>query len=73
MFVFYWYTIACFCAVYTNTQTTFIKDSILSFILGLLSPFIIYLIPVSLRIISLRVKKLSLSLVYKLSDIIPFF
>ena len=73
MFVFYWYTIACFCAVYTNTQITFIKDSILSFILGLLSPFIIYLIPVSLRIISLRVKKTNLSCIYKLSDIIPFF
>ena len=73
MFVFYWYTTACFCAVYTNTQITFIKDSILSFILGLLSPFIIYLIPVSLRIISLRVKKTNLSCIYKLSDIIPFF
>ena len=31
MFAFYWYTIACFCAVYQNTQIAFIKDSFLSF------------------------------------------
>jgi len=73
MFIFYWYAIACFCAVYVNTQLAFIKDSILSFILGLLYPFVLYLFPVLLRIISLRAKKSNLLCLYKISDIIPFF
>ena len=75
MFAFYWYSIACFCAVYINTQGAFIKDSISSFILGLLYPFILYLFPAVLRIISLKAgkAKLSCSCLYKISDIIPFF
>ena len=40
LFAFYWYAIACFCAVYQNTQMAFITDSISSFLLGLLYPFI---------------------------------
>ena len=75
MFAFYWYSIACFCAVYRNTQSAFIKDSISSFILGLLYPFILYFFPAVLRIISLRAGKvkLSCSCLYKTSDLIPFF
>ena len=73
MFLFNWYVITCFCAVYVNSQIAFIKDSISSFVLGILSPFIIYSIPVSLRVISLRLQKYNLSFLYKLSDIIPFF
>ena len=70
---FYWYTITSFCAVYKNTQITFMKDSLLSFLLGNLYPFIIYLIPTALRILALRNAKSSLNCIYKLSDIIPFF
>ena len=73
MFIFYWYTIACFCEVYVNTQIAFITDSVSTFVLGLLYPFILYLIPVFLRIISLRAVRSNLSFLYKLSDIIPFF
>ena len=73
MFFFYWYAITCFCAVYVNTQIAFIKDSFLSFALGLLYPFALYLIPSSLRIIALKFFKGKLSFVYKLSDIIPCF
>ena len=73
LLVFYWYTITSFCAVYENTQMTFIKDSLLSFALGILYPFIIYLIPSCLRTIALRKAKSNLKCIYKLSDIIPFF
>ena len=73
MFVFYWYTIACFCAVYVNTQKAFIIDSFSSFGLGLLYPFILYLFPSVLRFISIRVTNSKLSFLYKLSDIIPIF
>ena len=73
MLAFYWYAIACFCAVYENTQMAFIKDSLLSFCLSLLYPFVLYLIPSFLRIISLRANKSNLSFLYKLSDVIPIF
>ena len=45
MFMFYWYLITCFCSVYKNTQIHFIKDSLLSFLFGNITPFILYLIP----------------------------
>ena len=73
MFVFYWYIITCFCEVYVNTQGAFIKDSLLSFGLGIIIPFVLYLIPTTLRLISLKFYIGKLSFIYKLSDIIPFF
>ena len=73
MFVFYWYVISCFCSVYENTQIAFIKDSISSFALGLLYPFVLYLMPATLRIIALRATKARCSCIYAMSDIIPFF
>ena len=72
-FIFYWYTVTTFCAVYENTQITFIKDSLLSFLLDIIYPFFIYLVPSVLRIIALRNAKSNLECFYKLSDIIPFF
>ena len=72
-FLLYWYIVSGFCAVYENTQITFLKDSLLSFLLGLLYPFVLYLIPTALRIFSLRHPEWRLKCIYKLSDIIPFF
>ena len=72
-FGFYWYVVNAFCVIYENTQITFIKDSLLSFLLGNIYPFVIYLIPSALRIFSLRFSKKNLKCLYKLSDIIPFF
>ena len=57
LFAFYWYAIACFCSVYENTQGAFIKDSVLSFIFGLLYPLILYIIIAVFRVISLKSKK----------------
>ena len=71
LFLFYWYLISAFCSVYENTQRIFITDSISSFILGLLYPFVLYLFPALLRILSLKVKKVKF--LYLLSDKIPFF
>ena len=72
MFIFYWYLITCFCAVYQNTQIAFIKDSISSFIIGIFLPFILYIFPSVFRIISLKTKS-NIECVYKFSNIIPFF
>ena len=69
---FFWYFIAAFCAVYKNTQLFLIKDSMVSLLMSLIYPFGLYLFPAALRIISLKDKKKRLSLLYKISDIIPF-
>ena len=71
LFLFYWYVIAAFCAVYENTQTIFITNSLLSFSMGIVYPFILYFIPAGFRIISLNSK--NLKFIYCLSNIIPFF
>ena len=68
--VFYWYIVTSFCAVYQKTQIIFLKDSLFSFILDLIYPFILYLFPSALRLLSFKLKKLW---IYKLSDIIPLF
>jgi hypothetical protein len=73
IFLVYWYIITSFCAVYKNTQIIFIKDSLSSFLLGLLYPFVLYIFPTLLRIISLKSKKKNLSCLYKFSDFIPIF
>ena len=73
MFFFYWYTITCFCEVYRSTQIAFLKDSVISFVLGLLYPFALYLMPSTLRIMALKTCIGKLSIIYKLSDIIPIF
>ena len=74
LFLFFWYTVSAFCAVYANTQGIFIADSYTSFIMGLLYPFALYLAPTALRFISLKAKeKKNLSILYSLSDKIPFF
>jgi len=72
--IFYWYTISAFCSVYKNTQIAFIKDCIFSFLLGILIPFPIYLIPSALRICAIKNRNCKCSIfIYKLSDIIPIF
>ena len=74
LFLFFWYLISAFCAVYENTQRIFLTDSISSFIMGLVYPFALYLAPTALRVISLKAKeKKNLKFLYTLSDKIPFF
>ena len=74
MFLFFWYAISAFCAVYPNTQGIFIADSYTSFLMGLLYPFILYSIPAALRVLSLKAKKKkNLKILYSLSDKIPIF
>ena len=39
--LFFWFYLSCFCAVYRNTQNHLIKDTLLSFTLSLLYPFVL--------------------------------
>ena len=74
LFLFYWYAITAFCAVYENTQKIFITDSLSSFIMGLIYPFLLYIFPTGLRFLSLlATERKNLECLYSLSDIIPFF
>ena len=74
MFLFFWYISSAFCAVYPNTQEIFIVDSLTSFLMGLLYPFVLYLIPTTLRVLSLKAKaQKNLKILYSLSDKIPIF
>ena len=70
-FIFYWYFVAAFCAVYRNTQMILFKDSFVSLFLSLSYPFSLYLFPTTLRIIALRDAKKQSKCLYKSSDIIP--
>ena len=73
-FLFQWYFISAFCAVYQNTQLIYLRDSAISILTSLVDPFIVYGITCLLRALSLAACcKKKLSCVYKLSDIIPFF
>ena len=72
-FFAYWYIVTSFCAVYKNTQIIFLKDALSSFLGGIFYPFILYIFPALLRIISLKAEKKNLSCLYKISDIIPIF
>ena len=74
LFLFYWYFISAFCAVYQNTQVIFLRDSGISFLISFIDPFVIYAFTCLLRAISLSVCcKKKLCCIYKLSDLIPIF
>ena len=67
---FFLYYLSCFCAVFKNTQLHLIKDTFISFILCLIYPFVLYLLPGIFRIPSLRSTKKNRYILYKLSNLI---
>ena len=69
----YWYIISIFCGVYKNTQIPFIKDSLISFSIGLAYPFVFYFISACLRSCSLKSTKKKCKCLYDFSYIIPCF
>ena len=74
LFIFNWYFISAFCAVYQNTQIIFLRDTAISFLSSMTDPFMIYGGTVFLRYISLmKCCKKKLGCIYKLSDLIPIF
>jgi len=76
LFLFFWYFISAFCAVYQNTQKIFLRDSMISFAVSLIDPFFIYGLTSLLRCISLTKlcrKKCCGGCIYKISDLIPIF
>ena len=66
----FWYYLACFCAVYSNTQTHLLKDTFLSFCLSFIYPLFINLLPGFFRIRALKKAKHDQQCLYKTSKII---
>ncbi len=56
LMLFFWYFISTFCAVYTNTQSILIKDTLISFMTSMLYPFGLNLLPGMFRMPALRAK-----------------
>jgi hypothetical protein len=74
LFLFYWYFISAFCAVYQNTQKTFIIDSFISIVIQFIDPFFIYGFTTLLRYISLtKCAGKNMECLYKTSYLIPIF
>jgi hypothetical protein len=74
LLLFYWYFISAFCAVYQNTQKTFLLDSLISIVVQFIDPFFIYCLTTLLRYISLlKCAKKNMKCVYKTSYLIPIF
>ena len=70
LLLFFTYYISCFCGIYVNTQIHLIKDSVISFGLGLIYPFVLFLIPGIFRIYALNYKKKNKKYLYKFSQFV---
>ena len=66
----FWYYLICFCVVYKNTQYHLIKDSLIGFVTGLLTPFGTKIIAVIFRYYGLKCKHKYL---YTISNILQIF
>ena len=71
--LFFWYYISIFGAVYINTQSHLLKDTLISFILSLLYPFLITLLPGLFRIPALSDSKMKRNCLYKFSKLLQKF
>ena len=54
--IFFWYYLTAFGAVYHNTQSHLIKDTLISFGISMGYPFLMNIIPVIMRFYALRKK-----------------
>jgi len=67
---FFWYFISSFCAVYKNTQIILLKDTSMSFVLSMIYPLGLNLLPGFFRIPALRAPKRDKKCLYKFSNIL---
>ena len=70
--IVFWYYITCFCAIYKNTQSHLIKDSLISFLMSLIYPFGLLLLPGIFRRIALKAEKADKNLLYKFSQLLEY-
>ena len=70
--LFFWYYLSCFSAIYKNTQLHLIKDTLISYGLSMLYPFVINIFPGIFRIPALRNNKKNKELMFKISNILQY-
>ena len=70
LMLFFWYYTASFAAVYQNTQLHLIKDTLTSFGISMIYPFVINIIPGLFRIPSLKAKNKDRKCLYRTSKIL---
>ena len=68
--LFFWYYVSMFCAIYVNTQIHVIKDTLISYLFSLITPFFYYLIPGLFRIPALSARKKNRVCLYNISKIL---
>ena len=73
LMLIFWYFISCFCSVYENTQIILIEDTAISFLLSMIYPFGIKLLPGIFRIPALRAPKKDQKYKYKISLLLGMF
>ena len=73
LLLFFWYYVSMFGAVYSNTQIYLLKDTAISFLLSLIYPFGINLLPGFFRIPALANRRAKRNCLYQLSKIIQIF
>ena len=66
----FWYYLTCFNAVFQNTQIYLIENTFISFALSLFYPFIINIIPMIIRMNSIKSSKKNKKYIYKISQIV---
>ena len=66
----FWYYISMFCAIYKNTQSHLLKDTLISFGISMLTPFAFYLLPGFFRIPALSNCKIKRECIYKFSKLL---
>ena len=72
--IFYWYFISTFCAVYNNTQGMYLIDCVISLLIFLIDPFIVYALVTLVRFLSIkRINNKKLKCLYTISRIFPIF
>ena len=71
--IFFWYYITIFGIIYKNTQYHLLKDTFISFLLSMIYPFGIYLLPGLFRIPSLADDKKNRRFLYNFSKVLQIF
>ena len=73
LLIFFWYYISIFCVIYKNTQIHLLKDTLMSFVLLLFTPFVIYLFPGFFRIPALSDNNNKRKYLYNFSKFLQIF
>ena len=73
LLLLFWYYLSMFCSVYRNTQIHLIKDTLISFFLSFVYPFVIYLVPGFFRIPALIKSKNKRHCLYNFSQVLQMF